>query len=108
MVRFLAVEILDAELFHDLLRCDLALLLCDLLDHIRELLVHAARKLESKEAVHNESNTALSGLAVDTDHRLVLSSDIGRIDRQIRNLPDLALSFHKRMHSLVDGILMGA
>ena len=107
VVRFLAVEILDAELFHDLIRRNLTLLLCDLLDHIRELLVHAAWKLESKEAVHNESNTALSGLAVDTDHRLVLSSDIGRIDRQIRNLPDLALSFHKRMHSLVDSILMG-
>ena len=84
------------------------LLLCDLLDHIRELFVHAAWKLESKEAVHNESNTALSGLAVDTDHRLVLSSDIGRdrLGRYGTCQISLFLSISACI-PFVDSILMG-
>ena len=66
------------------------------------------RETETKECLHNKRYAAFSGLAVDTNHRLVLAADIGRIDRKIRNLPDLALTLQKRVHTFVDRILMGA
>lgn len=50
---------------------------------------------------------ALAGLAVDADNRLVLASDITRIDRQVRNLPDAVVSLLQRLHTLADCILMG-
>ena len=77
------------------------------LDHIGKLLVHALRKLEAVESIHNKGYAALSGLTVDTDDRLVLSSDIAWIDRQIRNFPVLAVSFVESLHTFVDGIMMG-
>ena len=92
MDRLFLVQVILAELFHDLLRSNLTLLLGNLLDDIRELFVHALRQLEAVEGIHNEGYAALSGLAVDADDRLVLSADVGRIDRKIRNLPVLAVS----------------
>ena len=90
--RFFLVQVILAELFHDLLRSNLTLLLGNLLDDIREFFVHALRQLEAVEGIHNEGYATLSGLAVDADDRLVLSADIGRIDRKVRNLPVLAVS----------------
>ena len=57
--------------------------------------------------IHDERSAALAGLAVDADNRLVLASDIARIDRQVRNLPDAIGSLLKRLHTLADRILMG-
>ena len=106
MHRLLLVEVVLLELIHDLLRSNLTLLLGDLLDHICKLLVHALRQFESVERIHNEGYATLSGLAVDTNDRLVLTTNIGRIDRQIRNLPDLASALMQSLHTLVDCILM--
>lgn len=69
--------------------------------------MHSLRKTESVEGIHNEGYAALAGLAVDADNRLVLASDIARIDRQVRNLPDAIGSLLKRLHTLADRILMG-
>lgn len=78
----------------------------DLLDHICKFFVHALWQLEAKIRIHDKGDTALSGLGIDSDDRLVLSSDVRRIDRQIRNLPDFALSFLHGCNALVDRILM--
>ena len=107
MQRFLLIQILALEIVHDLLRRNLALLLGYLLDNICKLFVHRLWQLEAKISIHNESDTALAGLGIDTHDGLVLPSDIGRIDRQIRNLPDFALSLLHCLHALVDRILMG-
>ena len=92
MDRLFLVQVVLAELFHDLLRSNLTLLLGNLLDDIRKLFVHALRQLEAVEGIHNEGYAALAGLAVDADDWLVLSADVGRIDRKVRNLPVLAVS----------------
>ena len=68
--------------------------------------MHALWQLETKIRIHDKGDTALSGLGIDPDDRLILSSDVRRIDRQIRNLPDLALSFFHGCNALVDRILM--
>ena len=107
MDRLLHVDIVTLELFHDLVRSDLALLLGDLLDDVRELLVHALRKMEAEEGVHDEGHAALAGLGVDADHRLVLSADVAGVDGQIRNLPVGVVPRVHRLHALVDGILVG-
>ena len=81
--RLFALCIVEAELLHDLLRCNLALLLCNRLDDVCKLLVHTLRQLEAEESIHNKGYAAFAGLAVNTDDRLILSSDITWIDRQI-------------------------
>ena len=58
--------------------------------------------------IHNERSTTLAGLAVDADNRLVFASDVGRIDRQIRNLPIWGFRFAHIFVPFVDRILMGA
>ena len=68
------------------------LLLGNLLDDVCKFFVHALRQFETVERIHNEGYAALSGLAVDTNDWLVLSADVGRIDRKVRNLPVLAVS----------------
>ena len=90
--RLFSVQVVCTELVHDLLRSYLALLLCNLLDNVSKLFVHSLRKTESVEGIHDEGYAALAGLAVDADNRLVLASDITRIDRQVRNLPDAVVS----------------
>ena len=53
------------------------------------------------------ADASLSGLAVDTDDiRVVASSDIGRIDRQVGNSPVIRIVFFSPVHSLCDGILV--
>ena len=70
--------------------------------------MHALWQLEAIEGIHYKGYAALSGLAVDADDRLVFPPDIGRINGKVGNLPILAVSLSERLHSLVDGILMGA
>ena len=104
---FLALQIIFLEFLHDLLRCNLTLLLGNLLDDICEFLVHTLWQLEAIEGIHDKGHAALSGLAVDTHDWLVLPADIAGIDRKIWNLPVLSVSLMKGLHTLVDGILMG-
>ena len=68
--------------------------------------MHALWQLEAIEGIHYKGYAALSGLAVDTNDWLVLSSNIAWIDRQIRNFPVLAVSLMKSLHTFVDRILM--
>ena len=70
------------------------------------LFVHHLWKLEAIVVIHNECHTALAGLTVDSNNRLVLPSEIGWIDRQIRNFPVWGLSLLQCMDTFVDGILM--
>ena len=68
--------------------------------------MHTLRQLEAEEGIHNKGYAAFAGLAVNTDDRLILSSDIAWIDRQIWNLPVLAVAFFKSLHAFIDSILM--
>src|SRR3546814_1587485 len=49
---------------------------------------------------------SLARLRVDADHRLVRTSQIHRVERQIRHVPDVG--FLARGKRLLDRILMGA
>ena len=68
--------------------------------------MHSLRKLKAIEGIHNKGHAALAGLAVNPHNRLILPPDIGRVDRQIGNLPVLALSLLKRLHPLINRILV--
>ena len=102
----LPIQVAASEFVHDLLRRNLALLLGNLLNHICKLLVHSLRKLEAIEGIHYKRYAALAGLTVDSNNRLVLSANIGRIDRKIWHLPIFSVSLVKGLHTLVDRILM--
>ncbi len=104
---FLALQVILLKFIHDLLRRDLTLLLGNLLDDIREFLVHTLWQLEAVEGVHDKGYAALAGLAVDTHDGLVLPADIAGIDGKVWNLPVLSVPLVKGLHALVDGILMG-
>ena len=104
---FLAIQIIDAELVHNLFRRNLALFLRNPLDNICKFLVHSLWKTESVEAVHDKGNPALAGLAVDAHYRLVFPADIARIDRKVRHFPYAVCPLCKSLHSFVNGILMG-
>ena len=60
------------------------------LDVIAEFLAHFGRKVERIGFFEQISDTALAGLGVDTDNvGFVNASHIGRVDGQIRHVPDL-------------------
>ena len=69
--------------------------------------MHGLRQLKAEISIHNEGNAALPGLGINADNRLIFPSDIGRIDRQIRYLPNLAVPFLHRLYALINGILVG-
>ena len=79
------------------------------LDHVAEALAHLLGKPESEVVLQDESDTALAGLAVDTDDVSVIAApDIRGIDRDVGNGPlDVVVSCAVR-HALGDGILMGS
>ena len=106
MDRFFPIQVAASEFVHNLLRRNLALFLGNLLDHICKLLVHSLRKLEAVEGIHYKRYAAFAGLTVDSNNRLVLSANIGRIDRKIWHLPIFSVSLVKGLHTLVDRILM--
>ena len=107
MDRFLAFAVVLLEFIHDLLRRYLTLLLGNRLNDIGKFLVHSLRKPETIECIHDERHAALAGLAVDAHDWFVLSADIRRVDRKVRDLPVLLVSLVHGLHALVDGILMG-
>ena len=75
------------------------------LDHLSDLGLHGLGELAAKLALHDVGHAALPGLGVDADDRLIGAADVGRVDRQVGDLPP---PFALRGHALVDGILMGA
>ena len=102
----LALRVVVPELLHNLFRSHLSLFLGNGLDHIGKFLMHPFGKLEAEEGVHDKGHPAFAGLAVDPDHRLILPSDICRVDGKIGNLPVLAPPLLQRCHAFVDSILM--
>ena len=107
MERLLALQILLLKLIHDLLRSHFTLLLRDLLDHIRKLLVHTLWQLESVEGIHYKCYAAFPGLAVDADNRLV-SLPISEGSMGDREPPSTGFPLMQGLHPLVDSILMRA
>ena len=68
---------------------------------------HFWRQVQTIFCLKNISDSTLTRLAVDTDNiSIVVSSDIGRVDRQIRNRPAARIFFFSPVHALCDGILM--
>ena len=57
------------------------------LHHLTELDLEFARQLQAVILLHEIGDTALAGLAVDADHRLVVSAHVLRVDRQIGYRP---------------------
>ena len=70
-------------------------------------LTHLLWKVDTIALFQDVVHAALTRLAVDTDNiRIILSSHILRIDRQIRNSPFLALTCISPCHTFGDRILM--
>ena len=69
--------------------------------------MHLLWKLEAIILFQDKGYTALAGLAVDTHQRLVFTTHIRWINRQIRNFPYRRIPFMKRLHTFADRILMG-
>ena len=85
----------------------LTLFITGLLNDRSEFGVHGLRHRKSV-FLHNIRGTALAGLTVYTDYRLVFPADICRVYREIRNLPLVGIILtHKRL-TLVYGVLMRA
>src|SRR5699024_10892081 len=65
---------------------------------------------------HDVGDAAFAGLRVDADHGFVATSDVLRVDRQVRNLPRVFLLRYARLlrgtlvgfEPLVDGVLVAA
>ena len=68
--------------------------------------MHFLWKVKAEVVVHNKCGAALAGLRIDSDDRLVLSANVRRIDRQIRNLPVVGVCFLHVLHTLVDCVLV--
>ena len=102
-------EILLAEGVPDQRRLDLlAGLVGDLLDHLGELDLEKARHVDAVVALQDVGDAAFARLAVDADDRLVAAAEVGRVDRQVGHLPDLAVRGFERLEALVDGVLVRA
>ena len=70
---------------------------------------HFRRKIQAEFRLQNISYTTFSRLAVDADDIcIVVSSNICRIDRQIRYCPVLKVAVLSPVHTFCNGILMGA
>ena len=79
----------------------------NILYHISDFFSHLLRYCISEVLFQNICYTALAGLAVDSDNiRLVFSSHILRIDRQIRHSPFVQLLVLSPFHTLGDSILV--
>ena len=90
-------------------RCQLTVLpVRNSLHQVTNLFLHLIRQCNTKIMLKDIGNTTLSGLAVNTDNiRFILSSNILRIDRQIRHIPfAIAPAFVPPCHTLGDRILM--
>ena len=60
----------------------------DPLDHLAELDLQTTRQRQPVVALQQVGDAALAGLAVDADDRVVGAAEVGRIDRQVRHVPE--------------------
>lgn len=81
------------------------------LDDPTELNLQTTGEIQLQSPQNNPGGTTLTALGVDTDDRLVVPSDILRVERQIRNLPFglvVSLGILAQLEALLDGILVTA
>src|SRR5690606_35289767 len=110
-------QVLVLEDLPDVLRRDLAALGVRLrLDDLGELDLHPARQVQVVVVLQDVGDTALAGLRVDPDDRLVGAADVLGVDGQVRHGPlqvvdadalGLGLGLHG-VEALLDGVLVGA
>jgi hypothetical protein len=103
---FHVVEIGAGEQLPDFGSADLAALVSVCLDDARELDLQAARQDDAVFALEQVGDAALARLAVDADHRIVAAADVGRVDRQVGHVPEVASGLHGK--ALLDRILVRA
>ncbi len=70
--------------------------------------MHGLRQDIAKILVHHKGRAALAGLAVDADDGLILPPQIRWVNGQIGHLPVRIVLLLHHVHTLVDGVLMGA
>ena len=76
------------------------------LHHLRQLDLHPAWQSQTVVPLHDEGDTALAGLAVDTNDGLVVASQVARVDRQVGDLPGFVLAL--TVQALANRVLMTA
>ena len=75
---------------------------------ISHCLAHLRRQVKTKFRLKNISDTALAGLAVDTDHIcVIISADICRVNRKIWYVPVIRIFIFSPVHAFGNRILMG-
>ncbi len=100
-------QIVALEQGADLLRADLAAARLRLgLDPAAEVNLQPARQLQAEIPLQQIGHPSLAGLAVDADHRLVATAEIGRIDGQVSHVPVVVRFVSSQ--GLADGILVAA
>ena len=108
-VRFLYILECSLEQFENLFRhqffvCMIGNRFCC----IAHSLSHLWRQIQTILCLQNISYSTLTGLAIDTDHiRIIISSYICRINRQIWNCPVIRIFFFDPFHTFCNRILMG-
>ena len=67
-----------------------------------------AREVELVVGLEHVGDAALARLRVDADDRLVGAAHVGRVDRQVRHVPDGLARALVRLHALLDRVLVRA
>jgi hypothetical protein len=78
------------------------------LDDLVERNLHASRKVQAETLLDEISHATFARLRVDADDRLVRASEIGRVDGQVRDLPDGVLFLFPLGETLLDRVLVAA
>ena len=77
------------------------------LDQITNSFTHFLRQIVAESGLEYITDTAFSGLAVDTDNVCgIFSSNVLRVDGQVRNGPVIGMTFLTPFHALCDSVLM--
>ena len=83
------VEVFGVEESPEVVGGDLGAMLVGMALHDRaELDLQAARHHQTMVALEQEGDAALARLAVDADDRFIGPAEVGRVERQIRDLPE--------------------
>ena len=107
LIRSVNVDIFFSEQLHNLVCAYLpADIVAVMLDGAPKLRMHGLGKVIAEVVRHNKRRAALAGLAVYADYRFILPADIRWVNRQIGNLPVVAVVLFHVLLALVDSVLM--
>src|SRR6202040_2558529 len=104
-IRYARRQVLATEQIPNFLRSQLFTGdICSGLHDLAEFYLQPARHDELVVALQQIGDSALPGLAVDSNDRVVRSAQIGRINGKVGDIPDIRVA--ARREALLNGVLM--